>query len=108
MTDAARQAALAEAYLQAALDAEASAVAGAGQGGRNDQLNLSAFALGRLVGGGALDRDRAEEALTRAAKDACLDARRITPTLRRALDAGALQPREIPPPREDTNGTLTG
>ena len=41
-------------YVASALEREVAAVADAGEGGRNDQLNRSAFALGRYVGAGHL------------------------------------------------------
>ena len=46
-----------ERYVATALRREADAVATAAEGQRSDQLNRSAFALGTLVGGGALTFD---------------------------------------------------
>jgi hypothetical protein len=55
------------AYGQAALDYECAALAGTAPGGRNHQLNRSAFSLAQLVAGGELDRDHVLERLI----DAC-------------------------------------
>jgi hypothetical protein len=99
-----------EAYMQAALDAECGKVAGASPGQRNNLLNEAAFALGTLVGGGELARERVEDAL-RAAARAC-KLHEDTPgmagveaTIRSGIDAGMLQPRTVPeapadPPRK--------
>jgi Bifunctional DNA primase/polymerase, N-terminal len=55
------------AYGQAALNYECVALAGTAPGGRNHQLNRSAFSLAQLVAGGELDRDHVVERLI----DAC-------------------------------------
>jgi hypothetical protein len=87
-------------YAQAALEREAAAVAGAVPGGRNRQLNESAFAVGQLVGAGVLARESVEETLAAAARSAGLDESEIRSTLRSGLGAGILLPRQIP----ETNG----
>lgn len=84
------------AYVEAAFARELAALSGAHQGARNDQLNLSAFALGQFVGAGLLGRSRCEIALRSAAAGLGLDERETIGTIKSGLDAGALQPREIP------------
>jgi Bifunctional DNA primase/polymerase, N-terminal len=73
------------AYLRAALDAEARAVATAPDGQRNDQLNKSAYALARLVRDGQLAEDVMTEALTSAALDAGLGQAEVRRTIGSAL-----------------------
>ncbi len=63
--------------------------------GRNDRLNQAAFALGTLVGAGALDRYDAETALRTAAAECGLDDGEIEPTLASGMDAGIAQPRDL-------------
>ncbi|MGO9598367.1 MAG: bifunctional DNA primase/polymerase [Isosphaeraceae bacterium] len=85
------------AYATAALDDECQAVALAQDGEQNDTLNKAAFALGQLVGAGALDRSVAERRLLEAAagyvqKDGEAQARA---TIRSGLDAGQNEPRDL-------------
>jgi hypothetical protein len=83
-------------YALAALQAEHDNVAAASEGTRNDTLNRAAFALGRLVGAGALDRREVEDAL-RAAAEACgLGAAEAERTIDSGLGAGMQGPREMP------------
>jgi hypothetical protein len=83
-------------YAEAALDAECAAVARAAEGGRNDQLNTSAFALGTLIGAGALSESTARDELRRAALHAGLDPRETALTIESGITAGKQHPREIP------------
>lgn len=53
-------------YGRAALQRETALLAGAGAGGRNHQLNRSAFALYQLVAGGVLDGSEVERGLIEA------------------------------------------
>jgi Bifunctional DNA primase/polymerase, N-terminal len=53
-------------YGRAALDREITTLAAAAPGARNEALNLSAFRLGQLVGGGELNRSEVETALNQA------------------------------------------
>ena len=62
-----RRSASPNAYGQAALDYECATLAGTAPGGRNHQLNRSAFSLAQLVAGGELDHDHVVERLI----DAC-------------------------------------
>jgi hypothetical protein len=84
------------AYAEAALAEEQRLVATAQPGSRNDQLNRSAFALGQLVGGGQLDQDRLERALTDAALAAGLGQTEIATTVASGLQAGMEKPRSVP------------
>jgi hypothetical protein len=74
-------------YVNTAFEREIEAVAGAWEGGRNNQLNKSAYALARFVATGQLDRDLAVAALTRAAETCGLGTIEITRTLRSAFAA---------------------
>lgn len=86
-------------YVQAVVEAEISALESTTQG-RNQAANDAAFALGTLVGAGALDRNEAERLLLAAAthngyvaKDGQAAARA---TIRSGLDAGQRHPRQVP------------
>ncbi|GGM02503.1 DNA-primase RepB domain-containing protein [Deinococcus aerophilus] len=61
-------------------------------GGRNRQLNAAAFRVGRLCGGGHLNREESEACLWKAAEAAGLSASEIGDTLPRALADGMTQP----------------
>jgi hypothetical protein len=86
----------AEAYGRAALAKAAARIAGAQLGTRNDTLNRAAFGIGRLVGGGVLDRGQAEHTLRLAAQMCGLPDREIASTLRSGMTAGLARPRGIP------------
>jgi Bifunctional DNA primase/polymerase, N-terminal len=84
-------------YGAAALRAETAILAATCRGGRNDQLNRSAYALGQLVGSGDLAEAEVTTALLSAAQangliadDGLAAAER---TLRSGLTAGIAQPR---------------
>jgi putative DNA primase/helicase len=83
-------------YAAAALAGELQALAGATEGTRNQQLNDSAFALGGLIGAGALERTTVEDELFRAALGTGLGEQEAQRTIKSGLDAGEKQPREIP------------
>jgi hypothetical protein len=84
-----------ERYVATALRREADAVANAGEGQRSDQLNRSAFALGTLVGGGALTFDAVTTALLDAALDAGLGYTEASRTIASGLRAGMARPRSV-------------
>lgn len=86
-------------YVEAAVERECAAVASAVAGRRNATLNASAFSLGQLVGSGALDRRRAEDALLAAALRCELPEYEAIKTIANGLDAGEQEPRSVP-----TNG----
>ena len=86
-------------YVQAVVEAEISALESTTQG-RNQALNDAAFALGTLVGAGALDRGEAERRLLAAAqfngyvaKDGAGQARS---TIASGLTSGMRHPRQVP------------
>jgi hypothetical protein len=83
-------------YAGAALEAEAAAVAAAGVGERNAQLNRSSFALGQLVGAGWLDPADAIETLMDAAAVCGLGEAEAAATVDSGLRAGIAKPRGAP------------
>jgi putative DNA primase/helicase len=87
-------------YALAALVNECDKVTATKGGARNSTLNKAAFALGQLIGAGALDRLQVESALE-AAADACgLSGREVPNTIRSGLEAGIEKPRVIPEPKQ--------
>ncbi|WZO97247.1 bifunctional DNA primase/polymerase [Isosphaeraceae bacterium EP7] len=84
---------VADGYSRAALRNEAKAVAQAGEGNRNRQLNKSAYSLGTLVGAGWLDRSAVEVVLIDAALACGLSEREALATIKSGLDAGTIRPR---------------
>jgi P4 family phage/plasmid primase-like protien len=83
------------AYGAAALAGEVARVASAAEGNRNETLNLSAFAVGQLVGAGAVDRGEAAAELAEAAGAVGLGDREIAATLASGLTAGEKEPRDL-------------
>lgn len=87
-------------YADKAVAAEIDAIRAAGKGGRNNQLNRSAFALGQMVGAGWLTEANALSLLTSAAQDCGLAADDGLPaclaTIRSGLKKGRVFPREAP------------
>ena len=81
----------ADRYVAAALESELAAVATAWEGGRNNQLNKSAWAIARFVAAGQLDSDAAIDALTTAASAAGLSPAEISRTLRSAFTARSIR-----------------
>lgn len=82
-------------YALSALQGEHDAVASAPEGSRNHALNRGAFALGQLVGAGALERAEVEDALRGAAQTCGLEPHETEATLRSGLEAGVREPREL-------------
>lgn len=80
-------------YGEKALQSECKAVAETLPGGRNEQLNRSAFAIGQLVASGVINRYDAEQALIQAARECRLDSREAIDTINRAFDAAENSPR---------------
>ena len=95
-------------YVQAALDRECEAVAGASVG-RNEQLNRSSFSLAQLAAAGLLEEDEIRRRLYSAAetsgyvaKDGAAAARS---TIESGLAKGRLEPRSLPEAaRSHSNG----
>ncbi|API58292.1 hypothetical protein BSL82_02370 [Tardibacter chloracetimidivorans] len=81
-------------YAMAALDGEIRTVQGAPDGTRNNQLNASAYALGQLVGAGALPISLVRAALQDAAR-AWPDYPKSEGTIESGLTAGIEQPRDL-------------
>lgn len=88
------------AYADAALRGEYDAVVSASLGGRNNQLNTSAFKLATLVGAGVLTEHAVEGAMMQAAVTCGLVADdghdKCLATIRSGLSAGIRSPRDIP------------
>ncbi len=88
-----------ERYVRAAVDRECAAVTRCGGGGRNNQLNTSAFNLGTLVGANVLGSSEATRQLYAAADTAGLvkeDGRRaVMATIESGMTKGAAKPRDM-------------
>lgn len=82
-----------DAWAQRALDQEISTVRSAREGGRNTQLNRSAYALGQIIGIGLLDRNKIMGELLRTACATGLDEQEANATIASGLDAGIKKPR---------------
>lgn len=85
----------ADAYGNAALDGELSALRQANEGHRNEQLNKSAFALAQLVAAGLLPEGSTREHLRGTARAIGLTAPEIEATLDSGWSAGLAQPRTV-------------
>lgn len=83
-------------YAARALAEEISTLLSTTEGKRNDQLNIAAFKLGTLVGGGHLDRRDVEERLRAAALHIGLTEAETEATLRSGMSAGIAKPRTVP------------
>jgi len=97
-------------YGRAALRNAIAHLGSAEEGARNETLNREAFSLGRLVGGGALDRTEVETSLREAALHAGLAESEVEATLRSGLDAGISEPIAARTLASDTamNGSAPG
>lgn len=87
---------LAARYAQAALEKELDELARTPEGGRNEQLNKSAFSLGQLVAGRALDESEVIDKLESVALAIGLDAGEIRGTIKSGLNSGKQSPRGVP------------
>jgi Bifunctional DNA primase/polymerase, N-terminal len=83
-------------YGQAALEGELGRLVMVPVGERNAQLNRSAHALGRLVGGAVLDAGLVVDRLLVAAQRIGLGEREAEATIKSGLRAGIANPRRIP------------
>lgn len=81
-------------YALAALDAEVRVLAATPMGGRNNQINASAFALGQLVGAGALSHATALACLLEVVR-AWPDVAKSEQTIDNGLKAGMASPRDL-------------
>lgn len=84
------------AYAQRALDGELAELARAPEGMRNHQLNIAAFNLYQLVGGGELSDELVEGELRRTAQLIGLGGREIEATIGSGRTAGLARPRSAP------------
>jgi hypothetical protein len=84
------------AYCQRALESECGRIALADEGHRNDQLNVSAYNLGRLIGPDLLSAEEVVGSLLTAALRAGLDWREAVATIQSGIRAGIQQPRRLP------------
>jgi KaiC/GvpD/RAD55 family RecA-like ATPase len=84
------------AYVLSALEREAASVRASKPGTRNDRLNLAAYNLGTLVGGGALLESTAHGQLLAAALACGLKPREALATIASGLSAGIKDPRTVP------------
>lgn len=91
-----RPAVTADRYGRRALETELGRVLLAPVGGRNHQLNASAFALGQLVAGGVLDAEEVAGALLDAGARIGLSEAEAVQTIRSGLASGMRQPRGLP------------
>lgn len=82
-----------ERYAEAALDRELDIVASTAEGGRNHQLNTSAYNIGQLVGAGLLSEHIARDALFSAAVKAGLGQLEAVKTIQSGLTSGIRNPR---------------
>ncbi len=86
-------------YVAAAVDRECAVLVSCGRGGRNNQLNTSAFSLGTLVGANVLGSSEATRRLYTAADTAGLvkadGQRAVMATIDSGLTSGASKPRDM-------------
>jgi len=82
-----------DAWTEKALTQELAILRATSEGGRNTQLNKSAYALGQIVGGGLLTEQDVEDELTRVALTIGLDEKETAETIKSGLNAGKLKPR---------------
>ena len=82
-----------DAWAQRALEQEVSNLRGSSEGGRNTQLNKSAFCLGQIVGAGLLTENEVESELERAALAVGLEEKETSATIKSGLEAGKKKPR---------------
>ena len=100
--DTARDYARSSGWARKALEGEIAKVVAATEGGRNDQLNHSAFRLGQLVAGGVLDVSVVRSELMRAGIAVGLSGDEIRKTIESGLRGGLRDPRSGPH-RDDDN-----
>ena len=82
-------------YVAAAVSSEVQRVLDATPGTRNATLNRASFALGQLVGAGALERSEAVQAMLLAGEAAGLSNDESHKTTLSGLRAGLAQPRDL-------------
>lgn len=97
-----------KAYTESAFADELAKLRGAPKGRRNNTLNECAFALGTMVGAGWLGESDAGDWLLSAALDIGLARAESVATIASGINAGKLQPREIPAERQGTGDPAYG
>lgn len=89
-----------KAYVEQAFADELTGVSTCPAGGRNNQLNLAAFALGQMVGAGWVGEDEVRQALVSAAEACGLvhddGMQAALKTIRSGIGSGRRQPRKVP------------
>jgi putative DNA primase/helicase len=93
------------AYALKALDREIADLRGSVQGSRNNNLNASSYALGQLVGAGALDETLVRTMLESAARE-WPDFAKSQGTIESGLAAGIAKPRDLSEIRADAERRL--
>ena len=85
-------------WAAAALEGECEKVRNAAPGIRNDTLNVAAFSLGQIIGGGELDRNEVEQRLFQAAGGLVADDGKssVKATIASGIRAGMKEPRSTP------------
>ena len=86
------------AYVAAALEGEADALTAAPMHHRNDQLNMSAFAMGTLEHAGA-EKDAVAGVLVPIARQIGLEEAEIRATFESGWNDGSASPRQLPEPK---------
>jgi hypothetical protein len=88
------------AWAEEAFEQEITAVATCGEGGRNNQLNASAYALGQIIGAKCLDEGRVRAALEQASRENGYirnkGVRAARKTINSGITKGKRDPRPIP------------
>ncbi|WP_165070849.1 DUF3987 domain-containing protein [Paludisphaera rhizosphaerae] len=84
-----------ERYARNGFEAELARVAAAVEGERNTTLNRASFAIGQLVGAGAVSGAEATAGLTQAALSIGLGEEEARNTIRSGLEAGMGRPRDL-------------
>lgn len=92
-------------YGREALRREAAKVAATPEGGRNDALNRAAFIVGKLIGGGEVDRADAESQLLAAARACGLPDADAVRTINSGVAAGMEHPWQRPAAAGDSNAS---
>jgi putative DNA primase/helicase len=83
------------AYVTAAMNAERDALARTPEGGRNDQLNTSAFSLGTLGAHGLINEEEAKALLREAALAGGMSTGEFAGTFRSGWNSGKAHPRDL-------------
>jgi len=91
-------------YASKVLEAECARIVDAPDGEQNNQINKSAYSVGRLLNWGVFDEDTARARLLQAASDGNHPEGRARNSVRSGLDAGMRSPKGPLPEREEVTG----